>query len=326
MISLVATVLNEGENIRGLLDSILRQTRAPDEIVFVDGGSSDDTVAIIREYQDRLPLRLLVEAGCNISQGRNRAIETASGDIIAVTDAGVRLQEDWLERITRPLLDEPALHVVGGFFQADPRTPFEIALGATTLPLAEEIDASAFLPSSRSIAFRRSAALEAGLYPEWLDYCEDLVFDLRLRRAAGPFAFVEGALVYFRPRTSLGKYFRQYFLYARGDGKANLFFKRHLIRYLTYLALLPAIVAAGALAHPLLWASLPLAGLVYLRQPYRRLPTVIQRAGGASSGLWLYCILALPWLRFVGDLAKMLGYPLGWRWRWQHKPPDWRGE
>ena len=84
MISLIATVLNEGDNIRGVLDSVMRQTRLPDEIVFVDGGSSDDTVAIIRGYADQLPLRLLVEEGCNISEGRNCAIRAASGDIIAV--------------------------------------------------------------------------------------------------------------------------------------------------------------------------------------------------------------------------------------------------
>ncbi|MYE80032.1 MAG: glycosyltransferase, partial [Chloroflexi bacterium] len=104
MISLILTVLNEGDNIRQLLDSIAGQTRSADEIVIVDGGSSDDTVDIARSYAERLPLRLLVAAGCNISQGRNLAIAEARGDIIAVTDAGVRLAADWLEAITAPLL------------------------------------------------------------------------------------------------------------------------------------------------------------------------------------------------------------------------------
>ena len=183
MISLIATVLNEGDNIHQLFESIVAQTRPPDEVVVVDGGSGDDTLAIMRGYADELPLRLFVEAGCNISRGRNRAIAEARGDIIAVTDAGVRLSDAWLERITAPLLADPALNVVGGFFQADPQSAFEAALGATTLPLAPEIAGATFLPSSRSIAFRKSAAEAIGGYPEWLDYCEDLVFDLRLREA-----------------------------------------------------------------------------------------------------------------------------------------------
>ena len=324
MISLIATVLNEGESINGLLQSIQRQTRQPDEIVIVDGGSRDDTVAIIRSYEDRLPLRLLIEPGCNISQGRNRAIKAARGDIIAVTDAGVRLNDDWLERITEPLRRDPALNVVGGFFAADARTRFEIALGATTLPLAREIAAESFLPSSRSIAFRKASALQVGLYPEWLDFCEDLIFDLRLNWAGGPFAFEPRALAHFRPRSTLRQYFRQYYFYARGDGKANLWFKRHLVRYATYLLLAPLICLAGVLMHPALWGLCFVGGAVYLFQPYRRLPTLMRRSRKSSPLLWLYCFVAIPWLRVVGDLAKMLGYPAGWRWRLRHRPPDWR--
>ena len=323
MISLIATVLNEGDNIHHLFDSIKRQTRRPDEIVIVDGGSSDDTLAIMQGYAEELPLRLFVEPGCNISQGRNRAIAEARGDIIAVTDAGVRLTESWLEKISAPLLHDPALDVVGGFFHADPQTAFEVALGATTLPLAREIEEATFLPSSRSIAFRKAAAQAVGGYPDWLDFCEDLVFDLRLRGQGGPFAFAPDALVYFRPRPGLRQFFRQYYLYARGDGKANLWLKRHLIRYLTYFALTPGIFLAGALLHPALWLLYLLGAADYLYQPYRRLPTVMRRAPDSSPLVWIYCIIMIPLIRLTGDVAKMIGYPVGWRWRLTQRPPDW---
>ena len=324
MISLIATVLNEGDNIHHLFDSVLRQTRQPDEIVIVDGGSRDDTVSIIRSYRDRLPLRVLVENGCNISEGRNRAIAAAAGDIIAVTDAGVRLSDSWLEEISAQLHLEAEIDVVGGFFQADPQTAFEMALGAATLPLETEIDAATFLPSSRSIAFRKSAVEAVGLYPEWLDFCEDLVFDLRLRLDGRRFAFAPEALVYFRPRRTLRQFFRQYFLYARGDGKADLWRKRHLIRYATYLLLAPAIFLAGILIDPLAWLLYIIGGAVYLLQPYRRLPVALGRAHEQSPVIWLYCIAAIPLIRLAGDLAKLIGYPLGWWWRLKQRPPDWR--
>ena len=324
MISLIATVLNEGDNIRGVFESIKRQTRPPDEIVIVDGGSRDDTLAIMRRYAAELPLRLFVEEGCNISRGRNRAIAEAKGDIIAVTDAGVRLTESWLEKISAPFLADPSLNAVGGFFHADPQTAFEVALGATTLPLEDEIDNATFLPSSRSIAFRKSAAEHIGAYPEWLDFCEDLVFDLRLRSHGGSFAFAPDALVYFRPRRNLRQFYRQYFLYARGDGKANLWLKRHLIRYLTYLVLAPAILIAGALIHPLLWGLFLIGGAAYLLRPYRRLPAVMRRSPDRSLPVWLICIAMIPLIRLVGDVAKMIGYAFGWRWRLKHRPPDWR--
>lgn len=324
MITLIATVLNEGGSIHHLMDSIKRQSRQPDEIVIVDGGSQDDTLAILQRYRRQLPLRLLVAEGCNISQGRNRAVAAARGDIIAVTDAGVRLADDWLENITRPLLEQPHSSGVGGFFQADPQTAFEAALGAVTLPLESEIDPKTFLPSSRSAAFRKAAWELVGGYPEWLDFCEDLVFDMRLRASVGDFAFAPDALVYFRPRQSLRQFWRQYFLYARGDGKAHLWGKRHLIRCTVYLLLAPLILLLGLLVNPLFWLLYAAGGAVYLWRPYRRLPFVLRRFPEQSAFVWLYCILMIPVIRLAGDAAKMLGYPLGWRWRLKHRPPDWR--
>lgn len=324
MISLIATVLNEGDNIHHLMQSILAQTRQPDELVFVDGGSSDGTVETLRAYTDRLPLRVLVEPGCNISEGRNRAIEAATGDILAITDAGVRLDPHWLERLVAPLLSDPACLVSAGFFHADPQTTFEAALGATTLPLVEEIDPATFLPSSRSVAVRREAARKVGAYPEWLDYCEDLIFDFRLRDLGPGFAFVPDAVAHFRPRRSLRAFYVQYYRYARGDGKADLWRKRHAIRYGTYLLGAPLLLILGFALHPLFWGIGALGYIGYCSRPYRRLPEVMQGAPRRDTLAWIQAVLWVPVIRATGDIAKMLGYPVGLAWRRQHQPPDWR--
>lgn len=329
MITVISTVLNEGESVRRLLESLAAQTCPPDEIVIVDGGSSDRTRGILRDYETRLPLRVLVEPGANISVGRNRAIAAAQGEIIAATDAGVTLANDWLERITAPLLADESLEVVGGFFQADPHTIFEAALGATTLPLEDEINPDTFLPSSRSLAFRKAAWITAGGYPEWLDYCEDLIFDLRLREIAAPTVFSAGALVYFRPRPSLRAFFKQYYRYARGDGKADLWRTRHVIRYATYLIAAPLIFLLGRRVHKSLWTLFLPGAAVYLRQPYRRLAVVLDEAARAQRVRVtlrsnLYAVALIPLIRVVGDVAKMIGYPVGWWWRIKHRPPDWR--
>ena len=108
-------------------------------------------------------------------------------------------------------------------------------MGATVLPAREDVSPERFLPSSRSVAFRKAAWAAAGGYPEWLDYSEDLVFDLALKARGCRFVFVPQALAYFRPRGSLRAFYLQYYRYARGDGKADLWRKRHAIRYATYL-------------------------------------------------------------------------------------------
>src|SRR6187401_1554068 len=96
-ISLVMTVRNEAKSLPHLLESVFAQTLLPNEIVIVDGGSTDGTQDAVRAYTGRLPLRLIEEPGANISRGRNRAIREAAHDVIAVTDAGVRLDPRWLE-------------------------------------------------------------------------------------------------------------------------------------------------------------------------------------------------------------------------------------
>jgi len=56
------------------------QTRAPDEIVVVDGGSTDHTLGVIRTFSEPLcRLRLIEAAGANIAEGRNIGTEAASG-------------------------------------------------------------------------------------------------------------------------------------------------------------------------------------------------------------------------------------------------------
>ena len=320
-VSVIATVLNEADSLPRLLDSLAAQTRQPDEVVICDGGSTDDTLAVL-EAESRFPLRVLQRPGANISQGRNAAIRAATGEVVAVTDAGVRLDAAWLAEILSPFVDD-SVQVVAGFFRPDPKTLFQTAMGATVLPERQDIEPERFLPSSRSVAFRREAWRSVGGYPEWLDYCEDLIFDFRLRARYGAFLFVPEAVVYFRPRPSLRAFFLQYFRYARGDGKADLWRLRHAIRYLTYLVAVPMIGILGAISSPVWWALYLIAVPGMLWIPWRRLSRVWS---GLSLLQKLQTALWVPLIRVTGDVAKMVGYPVGLWWRWQHQGqmPDWR--
>ncbi len=319
-IAVILTVLNEAEALPRLLESLAAQTRRPDEIVVAEGGSRDGTAAVLADYAGRfaalgVPLRVVAAAGANIAQGRNAAIAAAASDLIAATDAGVRCPPEWLARLTAPFAD-PAVMAVAGFFETDPVTVLETAMGATVLPEAQDINPATYLPSSRSVAFRRAAWAAVGGYPEWLDYSEDVIFDLALRAKFGPFVFVPEAAVRFRPRGSLRALARQYYLYARGDGKANLFPKQHAIRYFTYLVVAPLLVYAAVTVSPWLWLVGVLAGLAYLRLPLRRLGP---RLAGLGWGARLLALVYLPLIRVVGDVAKMVGYPVGVGWRRRHK-------
>jgi glycosyltransferase involved in cell wall biosynthesis len=319
-VSLIMTVRNEADNIDAVLQSLQAQMRPPDEVVVVDGGSTDGTPARIAAATATAPwpLRLLEQPGANISQGRNTAIRAAAHEIIAATDAGVRLPPEWLAALVAPF-EGPggwAIDIAGGFFASDPHTVFERAMGATVLPAREDVKPERFLPSSRSVAFRKAAWADAGGYPEWLDYSEDLVFDLTLKARGCRFVFVPEAPVLFRPRGSLRAFYLQYYRYARGDGKADLWRKRHAIRYATYLG--GPLLAALGRRRPALWGLLALGAAAYCAGPYWRLRPWL---AGLSPGEYVRAVALVPIIRLVGDVAKMIGYPVGVWWRVCHRPP-----
>jgi glycosyltransferase involved in cell wall biosynthesis len=310
-VSIVCTVRDEADNIAALLDSMLAQTRPADEIVINDCDSRDATPAIVARYSAANQRIRLIHGGHNIPSGRNNAIAHASSPIIACTDAGLTLEPRWLERIVAPI-ECGAADLVGGFFRPAPHSLFELALAATNYRDPEEIEPAAFLPFGKSVAFRKEAWARVGGYPEWASHCEDVLFDQALGHAGARMAFAPDALVLFRPRESLRAFARQYFLYARGDGVANLWPRRYAIRYVTYIAAVALLF--GARKRPWLLA-LPLPGaLAYSRAPLLRLR---RRAPALAASELLAAAALIPIIRLVGDMAKMLGYPAGvWR-RWR---------
>lgn len=308
-ISLIATVRNEIGSLPEWLAGIEQQTLQPDQVVIVDGGSTDGTLEALIAWARSRSAVVVSAPGKSISEGRNLAFARATGQIIAITDCGTVARPDWLERLVAPFSD-PLVDVVSGFFVPVGESRWDRSLAAATLPDVDEIDPDAFLPSSRSVAIRSTWVQGGFAYPEWLDYCEDLIWDMQLRRAGARFRFAPDAIVSFAVRPDSVSFWHQYFRYARGDGKAGLFAKRHAVRYASYL-LAGVVVSRG---KPLELAGLVIAGMFHLRTPLRRL---IRRDRAAGKSVWdsIGAVLVIPLQMVIGDVAKMSGYPVGLKWR-----------
>jgi glycosyltransferase involved in cell wall biosynthesis len=197
----------------------------PDEIVIVDGGSADGTLALLAEMAAarHAVLRIVEAPGANIARGRNLATEAASHDIIACTDAGCRAAADWLERLIAPFEVDPETEFVAGFYRVDGHTLLEEVIGLATMrgQLAP-IDPETFNPSGRSMAYRKDIWRRAGGWPEWLRFSEDTLFDLKLRRMRVGWRVAADALVYWRPRRNLRALARQFYFYGTGRGHTRI--------------------------------------------------------------------------------------------------------
>lgn len=105
-LSLVIPAYNAEHALPASLASVAAQTRAPDEVVVVDDGSSDATRAVASAWSDRLPLRVLgldenIGGGLGAGAARHEGISATSGEVIALLDADDVMLPDHLEVMER---------------------------------------------------------------------------------------------------------------------------------------------------------------------------------------------------------------------------------
>lgn len=293
----MSTVKDAGPAIDGFLTSVAEQTRPPDEVVVVDGGSSDGTFDALRAAPG---ITAISSPGANISRGRNIAIAAAAFDVIAVTDADCTLAPDWLEHLLRPL--ERGADVAAGFYRPVTSSFVDECIAATNMPDAREIG-EGWMPSSRSVAFTRAAFDAAGGYPERLAIGEDMYLNHRWVELGMRIEPAADAVVYWRLRPSLGATWHQYAAYARGDAEARMYPERHATRFGAY----GVVALAMATRNRWLLLATAIGGIAYASKPLRR---AWQRLAG-RPGARLASVAGVPAAMAFLDLAKMWGYLRG---------------
>ena len=174
-VSVIVPVRNAGADIAGLLQALAAQTFPLDEfeVVFGDDGSTDGSLAVIDEFPgDAIAVSC---APRNAYSARNRAVEVASGSILAFTDADCRPSPEWLEAGVSALRDAD---VVAGLIR------MTVPDGN---PLCALIDLDTFLDQERAV--RWNAAVTANLFVSRELFDEVGGFDETLE-GHGDYAFV----------------------------------------------------------------------------------------------------------------------------------------
>lgn len=305
-VTLVATVKDERDVVDAWFQSVMEQTRPPDEVVIVDGGSTDGTYERLQDWSTRLPCPCIIlrEAGANIARGRNLAIARARSEVIAVSDLGCRLRPDWLERLMAPFERDALVQVVAGWYEAVDRDGR--AFRRRRWPTLARVRPDSFIPSSRSLAFTRSAWEAVGGYPEWLTLTgEDTYFALELKKYCRHWAFVPEAVVEWYAPDRRRTYWKKVYQWSQGDGESGVLAHTYA-RSVARVVLGGAIGAIGlgallvGMAHGGVgWFALGGAGLVAL-------VGILGRYGlGLSDLVW----------EMGAEVARILGFWQGFRRR-----------
>ncbi|WP_176473185.1 glycosyltransferase family 2 protein [Sphingomonas lenta] len=213
-VSVVIAAYNAAGYIEQALDSVAAQTMGDWEVLVADDGSADDTCAVVERRAADGRIRLL-RAECNggPSAARNRAIDAARGDWIAVLDADDRWRPKRLERMLAVAEGEGAAIVADNYVRYDEGAGRE--LGAV-LPVDDGVSAitpARFLDSERPFGSVRFGLLKPVVsraflnahtirYPTEIRYAEDFHFFMRVLLAGGKGVLVhEPFYLYTLPRS-----------------------------------------------------------------------------------------------------------------------------
>lgn len=308
-VSVVVTVLNESATISYLLDALSHQTVAPTQTIIVDGGSSDGTSDLIKNWQDEHPqfkLTLLHQPG-NRSVGRNYGIKAAKTELVAITDAGCEPDPTWLEELlkahltSRPASQSPESNppaVVAGYYYAQPETPFQQAVVPYALVMPERVNPDTFLPATRSLLLAKSTWQKTGGFPEQLSDNEDYAWARSLKQFQIPVTFTSHARVKWFPRQNLQQFATMIFRFARGDAFAQAWRPKVLFIFVRYLL---GVLFLG------LWPFFPPAAFILLLGLICYLGWAIKKNLRYVPNGWYW----LPILQLVSDVMVMSGTLVG---------------
>lgn len=302
-VTLVVPVRDEEAWVPRLVAFIEAQTRAPEAVVFVDGGSTDSTVARLRSTCRDHPGWRVIEAGpATPGRGRNVGIDAAETEWVALTDAGVELDPHWLERLVRVAAGDPALDVVWGDYDVAPDTRFAaVAQYAHQSPRQASEFGPRHAPFIACCLLRRSAWERAGGFPE-LRAGEDGMFIRRLDESGARSGWAPEASVRWHPPATPVETFQRLRTYSRVNVEAGEQQRWHYGVARMYAMASPVVLLA-LLRRRWLW--------VLAAAPVARAAVTLSRHREGRGRLWALHpgrLVGLACAHLVVDTATLVGW------------------
>jgi len=216
-VSVIICAYNAAATLEDCLSSLERLTYPDFEVIVVNDGSKDATSDIARRHPS---MRLIETTNGGLSRARNVGLAAAMGDIVAYTDADVRVEPDWLTYLVQPFLTSDIV-ACGGPNVPPPDDAWlarAVALspgGPTHVMVDDRI--AEHVPGC-NLAVRRDALLAIGGFNAiYLRAGDDVDACWRLQARGGTIGFSPAALVWHHHRPSIKAYWRQQIGYGEGE-------------------------------------------------------------------------------------------------------------
>lgn len=204
-ISIIIPVYNAAEYLKETLNSILAQTMKEFELITVDDGSEDESLAILQSYQSRMPrMKVLCQKNSGPSAARNRALDEAQGEFVYFFDADDLLAENALENLYQKATEEQADLVIAKYdiFNAVKRfavNNLNELVKIKDIPWSHSSILWTFSCSNK--LFRKRLIDETGLRFPPVSYSEDGVFVMNFVYRAKKITGLDQVIFHYRRMT-----------------------------------------------------------------------------------------------------------------------------
>jgi len=302
MLSVICPVYNEERFIKNLLEYFLRTKPEEKELIIADGGSTDATLQIVRDYARQHPnIILLHNPNKFVPFALNMAIAKAKGKIIVRLDAHTEYASDYFLQVM-DTFDRFDAQIVGGPMRAVGTTDFQKAVAlATSTPMGvgnssfHFEDFSGYTDSVYLGAWHRSIFTATGLFDEQMKRNQDDEFHYRAKSMG--FKIYQNSEIrsYYYPRSQAFKLFKQYFEYG--------LYKPLVLKKIKSEIKLRHLVPAGFVVY--------LLSLTIIHDPYWWIPFFIYTSGALFFSIRSKGPLAVRLYVFFCFYILHIAYGLG---------------
>jgi glycosyltransferase involved in cell wall biosynthesis len=232
--SVIIPVYNRPDEIKELLESLLKQTYKNFEVLIIEDGSQNKCETIVNSFKDKLEVQYFYKENSGQGFSRNFGFEKAKGDYFIIFDSDCLIPEHYFQKVEGHL-NKRYLDAYGGPDAAHPSfSPVQKAISYSMTSVfstggirGNKKRLGVFHPRSFNMGISRQVYEKVGGFTI-TRMGEDIIYSIKVIASGFKSGLISEAFVYHKRRTDFVQFFKQLHFFGRARINIYRFFPREL--------------------------------------------------------------------------------------------------